>query len=144
MSGDAAEFVGRFADGWARPEGGARLLPLLHPEVRLVQPVDGEVRGHDGARAFFDRTFGLIPDLRGEVLRWATGEDLLLIELRLYGTIVGGRPVEWVTSDHIRLENGLVRERVARFDPTPILVAALRSPRAWPRIVRDTVARMRA
>jgi SnoaL-like protein len=138
-----AEFVERFAAGWAAPERGDRLIPLLHPEVRLVQPVEGEVRGHAGARGFFDRTFDLIPDLRGEVLRWASGEDLLLIELRLYGTLAGGRPVEWVTSDHIRLEDGLVRERIARFDPTPLLAAALRSPRAWPALVRGNLARLR-
>jgi hypothetical protein len=140
---EQADFVARFADGWARPERGDRLIELLHPEVRLVQPVEPDARGHAGARGFFDRTFDLMPDLRGEVLRWAGGEDLLLIELRLHGTLAGGRPVEWVTSDHIRLEEGLVRERIARFDPTPVLVASLRSPRAWPALVRGSVARLR-
>ena len=135
-----AAFVARFADGWARPERGDRLLPLLHPDVRLVQPLEDEVRGLDAVRSLWSRTFGLIPDLRGEVLRWAERDGFLVIELRLCGTL-GTRPVEWVTSDHIRLEDGLVRERVAHFDPTPLVVATLRSPRLWPRFLRMRLGR---
>ena len=140
---EQADFVERFADAWARPERGERLLGLLHPDVLLIQPLEGEVRGHDAVRRMWDRIFDLIPDLRGQVLRWAGSEDLLLIELRLHGTLAGGRAVEWVTADHIRLEEGLVRERIARFDPTPVLAAALRSPRAWPAAVRGSLGRVR-
>ena len=135
-----AAFVERFADAWARPERGDRLLPLLHPDVRLVQPLEGEVRGLEAVGAMWDRTFGLIPDLSGEVLRWAERDGFLVIELRLSGTL-GGRRVEWITSDHIRLEDGLVRERVAHFDPTPLVGAVLRSPRLWPRFVRQRLVR---
>ena len=135
-----AAFVERFADGWARPERGDRLLPLLHPDVRLVQPLEGEVRGLEAVGAMWDRTFGLMPDLSGEVLHWAERDGFLVIELRLSGTL-GGRRVEWITSDHIELEDGLVKERVAHFDPTPLVVAVLRSPRLWPRFVRQRLGR---
>ena len=136
---EQADFVERFAEAWADPSPD-RLLGLLHPDVRLVQPLEGEIVGHAEARAFWERLFATMPDLRGEVLRWAGSEDLLLIEERLYGTL-GGRPVDWVTADHIRLEDGLVRERIARFDPTPLLVAGLRAPRTWPSFVRARLRR---
>ena len=139
---EQADFVERFADVWANPTPD-RLLGLLHPEVRLVQPLEGEIVGHVAARAFWERLFETMPDLRGEVLRWAGSEDLLLIEERLHGTL-GGQPVDWVTADHIRLEDGLVRERIARFDPTPLLVAGLRAPRTWPALVRARLGRRRA
>jgi hypothetical protein len=138
---EQADFVQRFAEVWANPSPD-RLLGLLHPEVRLVQPVEGEINGHAEVREFWDRLFALMPDLRGEVLRWAGSEDLLLIEERLYGTL-GGRPVEWVTADHIRLEDGLVRERIARFDPTPLLAATIRAPRSWPQFVRGRLSTLR-
>jgi hypothetical protein len=127
----AEAFVERFAAAWADPTPES-LNGLLAPDVRLVQPLEGEVRGHEATTAMWGRTFGLIPDLRGEVLDWAERGEFLVISLRLYGTL-GGRPVAWVTSDHIRLEDGLVKERVAYFDPFPLVVALLRAPRVWPR-----------
>jgi hypothetical protein len=139
-----AAFVARFEDAWADPRGGERLLPLLHPEGRLVQPIEGELRGHAEVTRMWERTFGLIPDLRGELVRWAGSEDLLVIELRLHGTLPGGRPIEWITADHIRLDDdGLVTERIAHFDPLPLVTAVLRTPAAWPAFVRGNLARLR-
>jgi hypothetical protein len=138
---EAAAFVERFATAWADPAP-ERLNALLQPDVRLVQPLEGEVRGHDGTTAMWGRTFGLIPDLRGEVLDWAERGEFLVVSLRLHGTL-GGRRVEWVTSDHIRLEDGLVRERIAHFDPLPLVLALLRAPRVWPRYAALQLRRMR-
>ena len=135
----AAEFVERFAGAWADPSP-ERLNGLLHPDVRLVQPLEGEVRGHAGTSAMWRRTFGLIPDLRGEVVDWAERGELLVIAVRLHGTL-GGRPVEWVSSDHIRLREGRISERIAYFDPLPLVVALLRAPSAWPRYVRARLGR---
>lgn len=142
MSADAAAFVERFASAWADPSP-ERLNALLHPDVRLVQPLEGDVRGLAATGAMWRRTFAAIPDLRGEVLDWAERDGFLVVSIRLHGTL-GGRPVEWVSSDHIRLEDGLVRERVAHFDPLPIVAAALTRPRAWPRFVRTQAARLRS
>lgn len=90
------------------------------------------MRGHGEVTAMWRRTFGLIPDLRGDVVEWAARDGFLVIAIRLHGTI-GGRPVEWISSDHIQLADGLVKERVAHFDPLPLVAAVLRSPRVWPR-----------
>jgi hypothetical protein len=131
---EAAGFVERFERAWAVPSP-ETLTALLHPDGRLVQPLEREIRGRSETEAMWRRNFALIPDLRGEVLRWAESDDLLVIELRLSGTI-GSRRVEWVTSDHIRLEDGLVKERVAHFDPTPLVAALARSPRTLLRFAR--------
>jgi hypothetical protein len=138
----AAAFVERFAHAWGDPTP-ERLTALLHPEVRLVQPLERDVRGTAAVQKLWLRTFALMPDLRGEVLRWAERDGFLVIELHLAGTLAGGRRVEWITSDHIRLEDGLVKERVAHFDPLPLVVALARSPRAWPGYLRQQIARLR-
>jgi limonene-1,2-epoxide hydrolase len=133
------EFVERFAAAWADPDP-RRLSALLHPDVRLVQPLEGEVRGTAKVDAMWRRTFGLMPDLRGQVLRWAERDGFLVIELHLSGTL-GRRRIEWITSDHIRLEDGLVKERVAHFDPTPLVTGLVRTPSAWPRAARLRLSR---
>lgn len=137
----AAAFVQRFTDAWADPTA-ERLSALAHPEVRLVQPLEPDVVGAAAVDAMWERNFALMPDLSGEVLRWAERDGFLVIELRLSGTL-GRRRVEWVTSDHIELEDGLVKKRVAHFDPSPIVLALLRSPSIWPRYVRMQLARAR-
>ena len=98
-----------------------------------MQPLErGEVRGREQTTAMWKRIFGLMPDLRGELVDWAERDGFLVIAVRLQGT-VGRRRVEWVTSDHIRLRDGLVIERIAYFDPLPLVAAVLRSPSVWPR-----------
>jgi hypothetical protein len=130
-NGQAADFVERFATAWASPTPD-RLNSLLHPDVRLVQPLEGELRGQAAVASMWRRVFGLIPDLAGEVVDWAERDGFLVISIRLRGTL-GRRPLDWISSDHIRLEGGLARERVAYFDPLPLVAAVLRSPRLWPR-----------
>lgn len=141
MSEDAAAFVERFGAIWTDPSP-ERINELLHPDVRLVQPLEDEVRGLEDAAAMWRRTFGLIPDLHGEVVDWAARDGYVVISLRLYGTL-GGRPFEWTSSDHIRLVDGRIKERVARFDPLPLVAAVLTRPRAWPAFARFQRERLR-
>jgi hypothetical protein len=136
---DAAAFVERFERTWADPSPEA-LTALLHPEGRLVQPLEREIRGRAETEAMWRRNFALVPDLRGEVVRWAERDGFLVIEIRLRGTI-GGRRVAWISSDHIRLEDGLVKERIAHFDPTPLVAAMARSPRTLLRFARLRLGR---
>jgi len=124
----AAEFVARFAKTWADPSP-ERLNELVHPDVVFVQPIEPVVRGHAMASAFWRRLFTLIPDLRGEVISWAHREDVVFIEVRLHGTL-GGRPIEWVSVDRILLDSGKVRQRVANFNPLPLIRALALRPAA--------------
>jgi ketosteroid isomerase-like protein len=131
-----SDFVAAFGSGWGR--GGEEFLEhfsaLLHPDVLLIQPLTRPVRGVDGFRSLFAPLFRAMPDLRGEVLRWGETSDGVVIELRLSGT-AGGRPLEWISCDRIVLEDGLIRERRAYYDPLPLLAAVLTRPRLLARIL---------
>lgn len=135
-----AAWVAEFVEGWSRPRGpdafADHFCRVIDPEIRLVQPQIPTVVGHREFRERFARPlFALIPDIRGEVERWAGDGDVAFIELRLHGTL-GGRPVSWRVVDRVTLRDGLAVERVSYFDPAPLLVAVLTRPRAWPRFVR--------
>jgi len=134
------DWVEGFAEGWRAPRGpdafAAHFRTLLDPDVRLIQP---RLRTTVGYRAFAEQfarpLFALIPDLHGEVERWAAREDTLYIELTLRGTL-GGRPFRLRACDRITLRDGLAVERESYFDPAPLLIAIATTPRAWPRFLR--------
>lgn len=127
----AAEFVQRFGRTWANPNP-ERLNDLVHFDIEFTQPLEPVVRGHEEAAHFWRRIFTLIPDLHGEVLSWGFRTGILYIELRMIGTL-GGRRIEWVTLDRIRLEDGKVGQRTAYFNPLPLVRAVITRPRAWSR-----------
>ena len=137
---DAEVWVEAFAEGWRAPDGAAGLvegfLPWLHEDVRLVQPQIPDLVGYEEFRTgFADPLFALMPDLRGEVEEWAARGDVIYIQVRLFGTLAG-KPFEFRSCDRITLRDGRATERVAFMDPTPILAAALRRPRALPAFAR--------
>jgi ketosteroid isomerase-like protein len=135
----AATFAERFAAGWGAGGPADRFVehfaPLSTPQLLLTQPMAPPMRGVKGLRRMAERLFEAMPDLRGEVIRWGPTDDGLIIELTLRGTL-GGRPLEWTVADRIVLRDGLMTERRSYFDPTPLLPAMLRSPRAALRLVR--------
>jgi len=136
----AQKWVEGFTEGWRAPSGpdefAAHFRPMLAPDVRLIQPQLPTAVGH---RAFEDEfvkpLFALIPDLHGEVERWGSRGDTLYIELTLRGTL-GGRPLSWRACDRVTLKDGVAIERESYLDPSPILAAVARAPRAWPRFLR--------
>jgi len=131
---DAQDFARRFGEAWAAPSG-ERLAALLTDDVHLVQPLMREVRRREAAALAFDELFALVPDLRSEVRRWGATADGVLIEHRMQGTL-GRRPHGWEVVDRIVLREGLARERIAYFDPLPVLAQLLRRPRRWPAALR--------
>jgi SnoaL-like domain len=66
--GSIEEWVECFTQAWA---GGAReletILGLLSPDVRLIAPGLHETVGIMQARAAFERTFAVLPDLTASV-----------------------------------------------------------------------------
>ena len=136
---DAAAFAERFAAGWAAGGPADRFVdhfaPLCAPDLLLIQPLSPPLRGIEGLRSMARQLFEAMPDLRGEVLRWGPTHDGLIIELTLRGTL-GRRPLEWTVADRIVLRDGLMVERRSYFDPTPLLPAMMRSPRASLRTLR--------
>jgi ketosteroid isomerase-like protein len=136
----AQAWVLAFAHGWLAPASGDAFAdhfqPWFDPQVRLRQPLLPALVGHQAFRDRFARPlFALIPDLDGQVERFAIGADGVYIELTLRGTL-GGRPIAWRVCDRVTLRNGLVVERESYFDPTPLLRAVLTRPRAWPALAR--------
>jgi ketosteroid isomerase-like protein len=140
-STEAAEtWVAAFAEGWrapASPDAFAdHFEPWFDPQIRLIQAKLPTLVGHQAFRERFARPlFALIPDLHGEVERFAVGADGTYIEMTLRGTLAG-RPVGWRVCDRATLRDGLVVERESYFDPTPLLRAIFTRPRAWPALAR--------
>jgi ketosteroid isomerase-like protein len=136
----AQAWVLAFAHGWLAPASADAFAdhfqPWFDPHVRLRQPLLPTLVGHQAFRERFARPlFALIPDLDGQVERFAIGADGAYIELTLRGTL-GGRPIAWRVCDRGTLRDGLVVERESYFDPTPLLWAILTRPRAWPALAR--------
>jgi hypothetical protein len=134
------EWVAGFAEGWRAPGGPdafvAHFRALLADDVRLIQPQLPTIVGFDAfERRFVRPLFALIPDLHGDVERWAARDDALYVELTLRGTL-GRRALAWRACDRIVLRDGLAVERESYYDPTPLLAALARAPRSWPRFVR--------
>jgi hypothetical protein len=139
---DPARFVERFADGWSGPHP-ERLLALLHPDVRLIQPLSAPVTGRAAAeREIFRPLFRFLPDLRLTVVRWSAAGDVVFIEWTACATLGKPGTLRWSGVDRFLLgADGTALERVAWFDPAPLLTAILRHPSCWWRFVRSGVAR---
>lgn len=133
-SSEAALFVHAFAAFWDRPTLPA-FQALMHPEVRLVQPLAPPAHGLAEASAWFRNTQALLPDIRIAVERWSGTPDALFIEWTATATF-GGRPVSWHAIDRFRLDGGKVLERVAYFDSLPLVGTILSRPAGWPGMIR--------
>src|SRR5262245_6408062 len=141
-SGDAARFVRAFAEFWSAPTVD-RFRALMHRDVRLVQPLAPTANGIEEAAAWFADTQALLPDLRIAVRGWSGTPEALFIEWTATATFAG-RPITWDAVDRFRLEDGLVRERVAYFDAVPLVGTILARPTGWPHALRARLARRRA
>ena len=136
----AETWVAGFAEGWRAPHSPDAFVEhfrdLLAVDVRLIQPQWPTVTGH---RAFEEQfvkpLFTLIPDLHGDVERWAARGNAIYIELTLRGTLAG-RPLSWRVCDRITLRDGVAVERESYFDPAPLIRAIAMTPRAWPQFLR--------
>ncbi len=135
-------FAETFTEGWRRPASADAFADFFEPhftdDVRMIQPQLPVLVGKRAFREKFARpTFALIPDLHADVHESAANEagDVLMISFTLAGTL-GDKPISWPCVDRIVLRDGLVAERRAYFDPTPLLRAVLTRPRAWPKFTR--------
>ena len=135
----SAEFVERFKRFWAAPDAAA-LDALLHDDAHLVQPLIPEARSCAAYAQAMRRLLAVMPDLHGRTHRWGPTEDGVLIEHTLSGTL-GGKPLSWDLTDRITLRDGRVIERIAYFDPLPLLLVALTRPQAWVPFLRMRFSR---
>jgi ketosteroid isomerase-like protein len=119
----------RFAKAWAAPQL-ERFVELLHPDVRLLQPVTKPIVGREAARREFARLLAWLTDLCGTVDRTAVHDDTLLIAWRLRFTL-GREPYELRIVDRIVVADALIREREAYYDSLGLMIALLGRPSAW-------------
>lgn len=133
--GTYADWVAAFVDLWSAPAQNVdRFTDVLDPQIRLIAPGVPTSTGHAAARRAFRRLFKALPDMRGDVLAWSATGDTLFIEMTFTATI-GRRKLTWPNIDRIAFKNGAAVERQAYFDPTPVRLAFLTSPRGWRQFV---------
>jgi ketosteroid isomerase-like protein len=137
----AQDWAWGFTEGWSSPAGPQAFVehfrPLLAEDIVLRQPQLPPTVGFEAfERDFVAPLFALFPDIRGEVKRWVSDGETLYIELTLRGTLVGGHALAWRVCDRVMLRDGVAIERESYFDPSPLLAAIVRSPRAWPAFIR--------
>ena len=142
----AEEWVAGFAAGWAEPRDADSFCdhfdPLLDDRIRLVQPQLPTTVGKQAFRERFARPlFALLGEIRGTVGSWAERDGVVFIELVIRARL-GSRPVTLRTIDKLTLRDGVAVERVASFDPLPLLAAVAVTPRAWPRFARVQLGRL--
>jgi len=130
MDRDTRTVVEHFTKAWAKPRV-ETFVELLHPDVRLLQPVTKPILGREAARAEFTRLLRWLPDLCGTVDRSAIDADVALIAWRLRFTL-GRAPFELRIVDRLVVADGLIREREAYYDSLGLMIVLLRRPSAWP------------
>ena len=128
-AGELRSVAEGFARAWATPQV-EQFVALLHPDVRLLQPVTKPIIGRQAAREEFSRLLAWLPDLCGTVDQIASHDDTLLIAWRLRFTL-GTAPYELRIVDRIVVADGLIREREAYYDSLGLMLALLRRPSAW-------------
>jgi hypothetical protein len=141
----AEEFVDFFAMGWRtkKPEPFiAHFLPRLHPDVALRQPLVPTAHGPAGFEAQFRRLFRLFPDYEVVAEDWTANGDVVYI-WDTHLVTVGRRRLRFPGVDRFILRDGLILERVAIFDPLPLLGAVATAPSVWPRLVTSRLGRLR-
>jgi ketosteroid isomerase-like protein len=129
-----ADFVARFTAVWQRPDPDA-LAALLTPSASASAPLTPDAKGSARIRQVFADALRLMPDMRAHVHDWAPHQDGVFIEFTLSASLAG-RKLEWDVVDRFALDGRLASERASYFDSLPLLSLALRTPRAWPGLLR--------
>lgn len=141
---DARGFVELFTEGWSSPGGIegflTHFLPLMAPDVRLLQSIGPPIVGHAGVRRQFTALFDLLDDVRGEVTSWSVEGEVAHVELTIHGRL-GARTVALETCDRLVVRDGKLVERRAYLEPLPLLRAIAVTPRSWPKAARLLTSR---
>lgn len=132
----AHPFIETFRGIWAAPTLDG-LMSTLREDVRLIQPLSPVLEGKPAARLAFRRILHQFPGLRGEV-KGGLGEGNLVFIDWIMIAPVGGHDIRIPVIDKFTLQDGMVKERVAYFDPAPVSRAVMRSPSS---LVRSVTAR---
>jgi SnoaL-like domain len=127
----AERFVRGFAEGWSAPHPDA-WNDLFVPDAVFEQPLLVSGQGLPLFQGEFARLFALLPDMKGEIVRWGLAEDAVLIELACTAS-AGGRTLRFVVVDRCVLDgDGLCTCRTTYMNPIPVALALASRPSSWP------------
>ncbi len=119
-------FVQTFTDVWARPTLDSLMAPL-RDDVTLIQPLSKPLYGKQAARKAFRQILTRFPGLKGEIHGGEGSGDTVFIDWTMVVPI-GRKKHHLPVIDKVTLEDGLVKERIAYFDPSPLFGPIARSP----------------
>ncbi len=126
-------FIQQFREVWSNPTLEDLMAPL-HEDVLLIQPLSEPLHGKKAARRAFRKILTRFPGTQGDVHGGSGSDNLVFIDWTMIVPI-GRSEQRLPVIDKVLLENGLVKERVAYFDPSPLFGPIARSPRTLARHV---------
>jgi hypothetical protein len=114
----AAEFVEKFAQAWARREP-ALFEALWHPHGELIYPyANRRIAGHEIGK-LNEMLRKSAPALTWVLLGWTSRDAVVVIEWRT-SNMYGERRVEWSGVDRITLDQGKIIEEIVYADTAPL------------------------
>ncbi len=131
MSPDQHPFIQTFRDIWSRPTLDDLMAPLCE-DVTLIQPLSKPLYGKTAARSAFRKILTRFPGLLGDVHGGQGSGDIVFIDWTMV-VPVGRNEHRLPVIDKVTLQEGLVKERVAYFDPSSLFGPIARSPRTLAR-----------
>jgi len=124
---DAHPFIQKFRQVWENPSLDDLMAPLRE-DVTLIQPLAQPLHGKKVARKAFRKILMRFPGMRGDVHGGLGSDNLIFIDWTMIVPI--GRSEQRLSViDKVTLEDGLVKERTAYFDPSPLFGPISRSPK---------------
>ena len=120
-------FIQEFREVWNNPTLDDLMTPL-RDDVTLIQPLSEPLHGKDAARKAFRKILTRFPGLQGDVHGGLGSDAHVFIDWTMIVPI-GRREQRLPVIDKVTLIDGLVKERVAYFDPSPLFGPIARSPR---------------
>lgn len=120
-------FIQQFRDVWSNPTLDDLMAPLRE-DVTLIQPLSAALNGKQAARKAFRKILTRFPGLQGEVHGGLGNGEHVFIDWTMIVPIGRGEQ-RLPVIDKVTLIDGLVKERVAYFDPSPLFGPIARSPK---------------
>ncbi|MGH2963777.1 MAG: nuclear transport factor 2 family protein [Solirubrobacterales bacterium] len=115
---DAERFMEKFTAIWAAPDPD-RFTELFHAEGKLLHPGMEQPISAEEIPDYIRGIKAALPDVSLAVERWLAGEDFVLIEWVMGGTLFG-RDVRWAGADRFTLRGDRATDGVAYFDSLPL------------------------
>jgi hypothetical protein len=132
-----ADWPDAFATGWRQPKPVGFIdffMPLIDEHAVFTQPLAPTAKGHAQVQAMFERLFARFPDFMVTPHASHIYGDTIAIQSTCTVTI-GRQRLAFPVEDRLTLSDGRIARREATFSTQPLVVAILRSPKIWKRLL---------